>query len=154
MTSYMDFQGQDFVGEIRRRVVEKAQESAGDAYNAIQFHNGLLNRIVDLADDYKLKGMPEFEVKALKSRGRKWRLDVAWFRKTNRVHAVFEIDSSLRKKSIDKILAHGHVDYRFFVYYGPKKDEVESFLRENAGNQIHCICVTKRLKVPMKKKKG
>ena len=75
-----------------------------------------------LAAKYDLYGRSEYKIEDFRGKGWDGYVDVIWatgFGKRGVPVAAFEIDSSLRKKSVEKLLA---VDapFRFWLYYGKK----------------------------------
>ena len=110
-----------------------SEEASQKCVNRRQFHNTMQQKIVNLANSFNIKGLKEYRV-------RDGLIDVAWLSDLNPI-AVFEIDSSLRIKSIRKLLAV-EVPSRFWVYYkydpnnliGVIQLQHIRFKRERSGN--------------------
>jgi len=76
-----------------------------------------------LATKYYLYGIKEYQIEDFKEKGWDGFIDVVWitgFGKKEMPVVAFEIDSSLRKKSVEKLLAV-EAPFRFWVYYGKKE---------------------------------
>ncbi|KKH46862.1 hypothetical protein [Methanosarcina sp. 1.H.A.2.2] len=93
------------------------------SFHRIEFHNRLQEEISYLAAKYYLYGIKEYQIEDFKEKGWDGFIDVVWatgFGKREIPVVAFEIDSSLRKKSVEKLLAV-EAPFRFWVYYGKKE---------------------------------
>jgi len=90
--------------------------------NDLAFHNKIQDLVKNAAGELHMEGKKEFGVKKLsidkngKSRG--GGIDVIYRYKEQKI-AVIEIDSSYRKRSVNKLKKSG-VDLKFWLYYGSK----------------------------------
>jgi hypothetical protein len=109
---------------LRSHYSQICQHSA----SRLETHNSLTKEVADLANEFGLQASCEYLVPQLRDDNKKQFTDVIWLSKTKPI-AVFEVDSSLRAKSIRKLQAIP-AQFKFWVYYG-QKDPV-SFLNEVA----------------------
>lgn len=99
----------------------------------LEFHGVLQKNLLELAPDFCCYREKEHPIPNVQSNGRSGRIDVAWWTLADRdLLAVFEIDSTVRTKSLRKIL-HANCPYRFWVYYGKRgiKDLIETLDTEH-----------------------
>ena len=104
-----------------------------------KFHNVLQFKIVKLSKKFNLKGLCEYEINR-PNKKRKERIDVVWL-DDFKIIACFEIDSSLRCKSLLKLVSVD-VPFRFWIYYGKKffTDRIKKLISEN---QIYVVKIEK-----------
>lgn len=96
-------------------------------------HSLLVRQMHDLAVQLGFTTIHEFPVQNLVE-NRVGRIDIVWLSGLMPV-AAFEVDSSLRKKSLLKLLAHPAM-YRIWIYYGPV--DPSKFVAEiDRHSQIH-----------------
>jgi hypothetical protein len=101
-------------------VRELTQNQKKKHVNKTEFHFALQKKLLELAPDFCCYGEKEHPVPNGRIDGRPDRIDVAWWSIADRqLVAVFEIDSTIRTKSLKKILA-SPCPYRFWIYYGRK----------------------------------
>jgi hypothetical protein len=113
-------EAESIIQDIERLAREVQHELMGRE----QFHSILKRKVARLARKFGLGRCSEYPV--TRSDGKLGLIDVVWL-SASRPVAAFEIDSSLRRKSIDKLLAL-EVPFRFWVYYGAKN--AVSLIRE------------------------
>jgi len=81
-------------------------------------HRALIRAIALLAKEFDAQPIREYPLAEYQEGGRRQFTDVVWMSGSNIV-AAFEIDSSLRRKSVEKLLLLP-TQYKFWVYYGSK----------------------------------
>jgi len=91
--------------------------------NKLDKHNTIQKEIFNLAKKYNLT--PELEYKIFYN-DRNSKIDIVWH-KDNKPFIAIEVDSSLREKSIGKLLLI-NCKYKIWLYYGKKKLEFNSFI--------------------------
>lgn len=96
-------------------------------YTKQAFHNALQTKVVELADEFNLKGIAEYYAYNWHEDGRVGLIDVVWV-DYGKPLIAFEIDAATRVKSIQKLLAFD-VSSRVWIYYG--KRDVTNILNEN-----------------------
>ena len=109
---------QGYIESILHNIKCISEEIAQKSVSKRQFHNLMQQRIINLANSFNLKGLSEYRVDNIRADGRNGLIDVVWLADLRPV-TVFEIDSSIRIKSIKKLLAV-EAPFRFWVYYGSK----------------------------------
>ena len=106
-----------------------------DRISRRDFHAAMQRAIARMARGFGLRGNVEYPVTT--HGGRRGLVDVVWLSDLRPV-AAFEIDGSLRRKSIDKLLTL-QAPFRFWVYYGAK-EAVFSFVQDADPNgRIHLV---------------
>ncbi|MED0758538.1 hypothetical protein P4S93_14235 [Aneurinibacillus thermoaerophilus] len=101
--------------DVVRELTQNRKEKMVDK---LEFHSALQKKLLELAPDFCCYGEKEHPIPNVQSNDRSGRIDVAWWTLADReLLAVFEIDSTVRTKSLRKIL-HANCPYRFWVYYG------------------------------------
>ena len=85
--------------EVEQAVFSCYKDILQQPTSAGQFHDRLRNRIARLAREFGLRGSCEYEMEYLHEPRKKGCIDVVW-RSRYATVALFEIDSSLRVKSI------------------------------------------------------
>ncbi|BAU27748.1 hypothetical protein DFP93_1025 [Aneurinibacillus soli] len=102
-------------------VRELTQNRKKKMVDKLEFHMALQKKLLEIAPDFCCYGEKEHLIPHVQENGRGGRIDVAWWTLADRkLLAVFEIDSTIRTKSLRKIL-HADCSYRFWVYYGNRK---------------------------------
>jgi len=81
--------------------------------NKLDKHNTIQKEILNLARKYNF--IPELEYKIFYN-NRSSKIDIVWH-KNNKPFIAIEVDSSLREKSIGKLLLID-CDYKIWLYYG------------------------------------
>lgn len=81
-------------------------------------HRALIRAIALLAKEFDARPIREYPLAEYQEDGRQQFTDVVWV-SANNIIAAFEIDSSLRRKSVEKLLLLP-AQYKFWVYYGSK----------------------------------
>ncbi|KAF1083757.1 hypothetical protein SPSYN_03106 [Sporotomaculum syntrophicum] len=81
-------------------------------------HSLIQNRICWLAWEFGYFGRTEFVVEGFRSNGYNGKIEIAWLDSSSVPVAVFEIDSSPRHKSVQKLLIFNCL--RFWVVYEKK----------------------------------
>lgn len=109
---------QAFIESVIHNIKHGMKEISRESLNRRQFHDAMQFSITNLANIFNLKGLSEYQIDKVRADGRGGLIDVVWFADLRPV-AVFEIDSSIRVKSIKKLLA-AKAPFRFWVYYGAK----------------------------------
>jgi hypothetical protein len=116
--------------DVIRELNENRKEKIVDK---IQFHMALQKKLLELTPDFCCYREKEHPILNTREDGRSGRINVAWWTLSDRdLLAVFEIDSTVRTKSLHKIL-HANCPYRFWVYYGKReiKDLIETLDTEH-----------------------
>ncbi|AMA72730.1 hypothetical protein ACH33_07605 [Aneurinibacillus sp. XH2] len=116
--------------DVVRELTQNRKEKMVDK---LEFHAALQKKLLELAPDFCCYGEKEHPIPNMQSNGRSGRIDVAWWTLADReLLAVFEIDSTVRTKSLRKIL-HANSPHRFWVYYGNGeiKDLIETLDTEH-----------------------
>ena len=127
---------QGYVESILHNIKCVSEEISQKSVSRRQFHNAMQQRIIKLANSFNLKSLSEYRVNNIRANGKGGRIDVVWLADLRPV-TVFEIDSAIRIKSIEKLLAV-KVPFRFWVYYGSKN--LTSLIHEyNSDNLIQVI---------------
>jgi hypothetical protein len=137
----------DVVRELTRNRKEKMVDK-------LEFHGALQKKLLELAPDFCCYGEKEHPIPNVQSNGRSGRIDVAWWTLADRdLLAVFEIDSTVRTKSLRKIL-HANCPYRFWVYYGKRgiKDLIETLDTEHKITIIDFSIAFEKRKKKVKQK--
>ena len=109
---------QGYIEAVLHNIKCVSEEFSQKSVSRKQFHNAMQQRIINLANSFNLKGLSEYRVDNIRADGRNGLIDVVWLADLRPV-TVFEIDSSIRIKSIKKLLAV-EAPFRFWVYYGSK----------------------------------
>ena len=104
-----------FVKAVVDRIQGIAAKLIPEIKVPLDFHNTLQRRVADMASQFGFMGVREYPVYNAEV-GVEGLADVAWMAK-KRLTAVFEIDSSPRMKSVQKLIALD-APFRFWVYYG------------------------------------
>jgi hypothetical protein len=125
-----------YIESILRDIKHILEEFSQKSLYRRKFHDAMQQRIVKLANKYNLEGLSEFRVNNIRADGRGGLIDVVWLRGFIPI-TIFEIDSSLRVKSINKLLAV-EVLFRFWVYYG-SRDSTFFIHTNDPNNLVHVI---------------
>ena len=86
-------------------------------YTKLDFHKYLQSKIAKMSVIFGLKAIMEYEVYCNDRNGR---VDVVWVNSNNKIIFAIEIDSCLRKKSIEK-LNHINAENKIWILYCKKK---------------------------------
>jgi hypothetical protein len=103
---------------IIEQYLRKKAQSISKGIRRPEFHRELQKYLIELALNFDLQGVTEYKVYFWRDDDRVGSIDVVWLDKNIPIVA-FEIDSSARLKSIQKLLAL-NVQFRFWIYYGEK----------------------------------
>lgn len=98
-------------------------------------HNLLTQIVADLAAQFGLRAVGKYPLHC--SDGTQRFIDVVWL-SDSRPIATFEVDSSLRTRSLKKLL-NAPAKFRFWVYYG-RKDPTSFVANLDSENCITVIC--------------
>jgi predicted RNase H-like HicB family nuclease len=90
--------------------------------HGLEKHSALVHKIALLAREFDLCAIREYRLSQLRPDGRHQFTDVVWMSGSDMI-AAFEVDSSLRKKSFEK-LSLLPAQHKFWVYYGNKDSNV------------------------------
>jgi hypothetical protein len=104
-----------FIKAVADRIQDMAARLIPEIKVPLDFHNTLQKKVADLGGQFGFMGVREYPVYST-GVGVEGLADVAWTAK-RRLTAVFEIDSSPRIKSVQKLIALD-APFRFWVYYG------------------------------------
>lgn len=123
----------EFIESITKDIFEIFKSSAQKIRRKVRYHNFIQYHLVRLAEKYNLLGGREYKIPNYKGDHRNGSLDIAWIDPKNRkIIAIFEIDSSLREKSVNKLIYLFNIPHRFWIYYGHiNKNKVREFLKTN-----------------------
>jgi len=124
------------IESITKDIKKIASRISEKILNRKQVRNFLQNNITNLAKDYNLKGEKEYRINNIESSKSCGFIDVVWLENSKPV-AIFEIDSSLRIKSIKKLLSVV-IPLRFWIYYG-SRDVKSIFQKNNLNNLIQIV---------------
>jgi hypothetical protein len=80
------------------------------------FHYALQTKIVDLANEFGLRAIAEYQIESVPPRGHRGRIDVVWLSGVKPVVAI-EVDNIRREKSIYKLL-ESKSTHLFWIYRG------------------------------------
>lgn len=103
-------------------------------------HNTIQNEICELSQKYGYTFKKEFIVHNFRGEKSNGKIDVVWH-KDGSPSVAFEIDSSVREKSIGKLLLFN--GEKIWIYYGNKMDKFKRKLNESdKNNEIKIIRVS------------
>ncbi|MGA3602948.1 hypothetical protein [Lysinibacillus agricola] len=108
----------EFIANLMKEVYEEIEPKT-----KVNYHARLQKALVNSAVYFNLKGSPEYKFIYDEKKGK---IDIVWWNKDNVLVTAIEIDSSLRKKSMRKLLSSNAL-YKIQVYYG---QEPESSIRK------------------------
>lgn len=118
--AYRVFSVEDAVIKIKSMLNDMVKDDSyreiTDEHNAI--HDMVQERICRLSKEYGLRGSMEYNIYGYVNDERDGRIDIMWYRDQKPFVAI-ELDFSLRKKSIAKLLSCD-AEYRIWVYCGKK----------------------------------
>jgi hypothetical protein len=142
---------------IETRLFDSFLETLKQSTSRLESHNLLKKKIVDLASSFGLRAVKEYLLEERRDDGRRQFTDVVWLCNSTPI-AAFEVDSSLRTKSLRKLLAIP-AEFRFWIYYG-LKDPLSFVSKIDAKQLIRLIyipsalrkCLTIPLRTPTKSK--
>ncbi|MGA1975444.1 MAG: hypothetical protein ABSG92_07390 [Conexivisphaerales archaeon] len=104
-----------YIKAVSDRIRGIASELVLEARAPLDFHNTLQREVAELGSAFGFMGVREYPVYNTEI-GVEGLADVAWLAR-RRLASVFEIDSTPRAKSVQKLLALD-APFRFWVYYG------------------------------------
>lgn len=123
------------------------QQSYKRSASRLETHNLLTQIVADLASQFGLQAVAEYSL--LCPDGIERFIDVVWL-SGSRPIAAFEVDSSLRAKSLKKLL-NISAKFRFWVYYG--RNDPTSFVGNiDSENRIIIVCTHPTSRKPMNSK--
>lgn len=118
-------------------VLKEIQTDINDIFNQnskikdkLEKHNKIQREIYNLANKYSL--LSELEYKIFYN-NRNSKIDIVWH-KDNKPFIAIEVDSSLREKSIGKLLLI-NCPYKIWLYYGKKESEFINFINTYDTNR-------------------
>lgn len=111
------------------------QKSRKRSASRLETHDLLTQIVADLASQFGLQAVGEYSLQC--PDGIERFIDVVWL-SDSRPIAAFEVDSSLRAKSLKKLL-HISAKFRFWVYYG-QKDPTSFVGNIDSENRITIAC--------------
>jgi len=118
---------------VEQDIHEIARRGVGIYDNRKDFHDYLQEEILELSSKYGFRGRVEFRIPGrMLGTGRNGKIDVVWFSSSGPLFA-FEIDSSPRKKSVDKLCCCG-IPGLMWVYYGFR--DAKSVIGERGGRGL------------------
>jgi hypothetical protein len=123
------------------------QKSRKRSASRLETHNLLTQIVADLASQFGLQAVGEYSLQC--PDGIERFIDVVWL-SGSRPIAAFEIDSSLRAKSLKKLL-NISAKFRFWVYYG-QKDPASFVGNIDSENRIIIVCTHHTSRKPMNPK--
>jgi hypothetical protein len=121
------------INSIKENVIVFSNKIWYEDMRKINFHEALKKSICSLAPSYGYRGLCEYRLPKYhrKDSAHQGFVDIVWFKKASPI-IVFEIDSSLHKKSIDKLL-FTYNSICFWINYGKKEPYI--FLKERDPEQ-------------------
>lgn len=129
-----------FLDAFEKNLLDKIEPFYCHKTDRFSFHQNLQHIISKLATDFGALSQVEYLVKDIRNNSSNGYIDIVWQRKLG-VFAVFEIDSSLRAKSIAKLLVI-NANFRIWVYYG-SKDPFKFARKHDPQNKIFIIKIRK-----------
>lgn len=101
-------------------------------------HDMIQYRILKLAEKYNCIGLKEYHCSYRGYNNKKYingRIDVVWRDNNKKVIVAFEIDSSIRSKSIIKLLNVNSI-YKIWLCYGEDKQKISNYKCELDKNRV------------------
>ena len=130
---------EDFIKRIINEIKEFDKSIWYPGIKSIYFHEELKRKIALLGNQLGFFSVFEkdfwFDCPKLMKR-RKGKLDIVW-EKNHRIVCIFEIDSTRKIHSINKLL-NCLSEYKFWIYYG-RKNAIYSLRKIDSSQQIHLI---------------
>jgi len=123
------------------------QKSRERSASRLETHDLLTQIVADLASQFGLQAVGEYSLQC--PDGIERFIDVVWL-SGSRPIAAFEVDSSLRAKSLKKLL-NISAKFRFWVYYG-RKDPTSFVGNIDSENRITIVCTHQTSRKPMRSK--
>ncbi len=135
-----------FSGEqLRARILDATQAVRRSGQKGLALHNAIQRRVAAMGMEFGFRGVLESAI-CLPVRGgsggavecgnhgaasgtRRCRVDVAWALRRD-VAAVFEIDSTVKAHSFDKLMAAA-APFKCWIYFGPNRWAFKEFVRRN-----------------------
>lgn len=126
--------GKSFIDAVSREIRTIASAIVRKSVTKDEFHHQLQNEIFELGRKYGCDPKREYHIK-VPGEKRQEQIDVVWTRHGG-VYAAFELDSSLRPKSVWKLVTV-NPPYPFWVYYGHRDFQtLLQTVRENDAENI------------------
>lgn len=123
--------GNDFLKEIIKDIEYMLNAASHKGFTRTECHSKMQFVLKELCKKYGYNSKIEYWATGGGA------LDVAWFSSKPEPEAIFEIDSSIRTKSIVKLL-NTEAHHKFWIYYG--KDDPYKFLSKfKSTEQIRII---------------
>lgn len=123
------------IEDITKNILEIYEVNKNKPRTNSEKHNGVQNEICNLAEKYGYTWWKEYS--CIYSEVKKGFIDVVWC-KDNVPMIAIEIDSSVRPKSVEKLLSFN--GERIWVYYGEDKNKCKRTVKKLDKNKtIHLI---------------
>lgn len=125
------------INKIKIDIICLIDENWNQNLKRKEFHEKLKTEICQLAKSYDYQGKIEYKLPHYRNKhGYRGIIDVVWF-KTSSPTIYFEIDSCLKKKSIEKLLFTQN-SILFWINYG-KKDPNQILKERDPDQRINLI---------------
>ncbi|ECP9029942.1 hypothetical protein [Peribacillus frigoritolerans] len=122
----------EFISKITKEVHEEIEPKT-----KVHYHARLQKALVNSAVYFNLKGVSEYKIFYDERKGK---IDIVWFDNDNSLVTAIEIDSSLREKSIMKLLTSNAL-YKVQVYYGNKSEGIIQKFRDTYDTEKEVIFI-------------